>query len=101
MTWDDFALAFFSLDILQQAWPILWQGLVQTILLSLTVVPLGLIGGVTLAVLSTVRHPLVRWPLMAWVDTFRALPPLVLLVFVYAGLPFAGLERPRARSGCR
>ena len=92
MTWDDFALAFFSLDILQQAWPILWQGLVQTILLSLTVVPLGIIGGITLAVLSTVRHPLVRWPLMAWVDTFRALPPLVLLVFVYAGLPFAGLE---------
>jgi polar amino acid transport system permease protein len=92
MTWDDFALAFFSLDILEQAWPILWQGLVQTILLSLTVVPLGIAGGIALAVLSTVRHPLVRWPLMAWVDTFRALPPLVLLVFVYAGLPFAGLE---------
>ncbi len=92
MTWDDFALAFFSLDILREAWPILWAGFVQTILLSLTVVPLGLVGGIVLALLSTVRHPLVRWPLMAWVDTFRALPPLVLLVFVYAGLPFAGLE---------
>ena len=66
----------------------------QTILLSLTVVPLGLVGGIILALLSTVKHPLVRWPLMAWVDTFRALPPLVLLVFVYAGLPFAGLEVP-------
>jgi polar amino acid transport system permease protein len=92
MTWDEFAQAFFSREILLEAWPILWQGLVQTILLSLTVVPLGLAGGITLAVLSTVRHPLLRWPLMAWVDTFRALPPLVLLVFVYAGLPFAGLE---------
>jgi len=92
MTFEDFALAFFSLDILRQAWPILLDGLIATILLSLTVVPLGLIGGIVLALLSTVRHPLVRWPLMAWVDTFRALPPLVLLVFVYAGLPFAGLE---------
>jgi polar amino acid transport system permease protein len=92
MSFEDFALAFFSLDILGQAWPILLDGLVQTVLLSLTVVPLGLIGGVTLALLSTVRHPWVAWPLMAWVDTFRALPPLVLLVFVYAGLPFAGLE---------
>ena len=92
MTWEDFAFAFFSLHILGQAWPILLSGLVQTLLLSAMVVPLGLAGGVLLALLSTVRHPLVRWPLIAWVDVFRALPPLVLLVFVYAGLPFAGLE---------
>lgn len=92
MTFDDFLSAFFSLEILRQAWPILLDGLVQTILLSLLVVPLGLLGGVILAVLSTVHHPLLRWPLMAWVDLFRALPPLVLLVFIYAGLPFAGLE---------
>ncbi len=92
MTLDDFLLAFFSWDILRQAWPILLSGLGQTLLLSVIVVPLGLAGGVLLALLSTVRHPLVRWPVMAWVDTFRALPPLVLLIFVYAGLPFAGLE---------
>ena len=92
MTWDDFTLAFFSLDILRQAWPILLSGLVQTLLLSAMVVPLGLAGGVALALLSTARSPWVRWPLMAWVDVFRSLPPLVLLVFVYAGLPFAGLE---------
>lgn len=92
MTWDDFVLAFFSLDILRQAWPILLSGLVQTLLLSAMVVPLGLAGGVALALLSTARSPWVRWPLMAWVDVFRSLPPLVLLVFVYAGLPFAGLE---------
>ena len=51
-----------------------------------------LVGGLVLAILSTVRNPWVRWPLMAWVDVFRAMPPLVLLVFIYAGLPFAGLE---------
>jgi polar amino acid transport system permease protein len=55
-------------------------------------VPLGIAGGALLAMLSTVRHPWVRWPLMAWVDFFRAFPPLVLLIFLYAGLPFAGLE---------
>jgi polar amino acid transport system permease protein len=92
VTLDDFLLAFFSLDILRQAWPILLDGLWRTVALSLLVVPLGLLGGVLLALLSTVRHPLVRWPLMAWVDLFRALPPLVLLVFLYAGLPFAGFE---------
>jgi len=89
---DDLLLNFFSLEIIREAWPIRLQGLWQTVLLSLLVVPLGLAGGVMLAVLSTVRTPWVRWPLMVWVDLFRALPPLVLLVFVYAGLPFAGIE---------
>ena len=89
---ENFVEAFFNLQILAEAWPILLDGLGQTLLLSAAVVPLGLIGGLILAILSTVKNPWVRWPLMAWVDVFRALPPLVLLVFVYAGLPFAGLE---------
>lgn len=89
---QDFLDAFFNIQILMEAWPILLQGLGQTLLLSAVVVPLGLLGGMILAILSTAKTPWVRWPLMAWVDVFRALPPLVLLVFVYAGLPFAGLE---------
>ena len=89
---NDFIETFFSLDILRQAWPILLQGFGQTLLLSAITVPLGILGGLVLALLSTIRNPWVRWPLIAWVDVFRALPPLVLLVFVYAGLPFAGIE---------
>ncbi len=83
---------FFNLGIIVAAWPILLQGLLTTAALSLLVVPLGIIGGAVIAMLSTVRHPWVRWPLIAWVDFFRAFPPLVLLIFLYAGLPFAGLE---------
>jgi polar amino acid transport system permease protein len=83
---------FFNTGIVVAAWPILLQGLLTTAGLSLLVVPLGVIGGAVLAMLSTVRHPWVRWPLIAWVDFFRAFPPLVLLIFLYAGLPFAGLE---------
>jgi polar amino acid transport system permease protein len=83
---------FFNADILKQAWPIILAGLGNTVLLSLVVVPLGLFGGLILAMLASVRKPWVRWPLMAWVDFFRAFPPLVLLIFFYAGLPFVGLE---------
>ena len=84
---------FLNLDIARQAWPILLAGLGNTLLLSVVVVPLGLVGGLLLAVLATsFHHPLVRYPLMAWVDFFRAFPPLVLLIFLFAGLPFAGLE---------
>ena len=83
---------FLNPEIIAAAWPIIVAGLLNTILLSLIVVPLGLFGGLVLALLASVRHPLVRWPLMAWVDFFRAFPPLVLLVLLFAGLPFAGLE---------
>lgn len=89
---QDFLDAFFSFEIMREASPILIQGFWQTILLSALVVPLGILGGIILAVLSTFQHPLVRWPLRAWVDTFRALPPLVLLIFLFAGLPFLGLD---------
>ena len=83
---------FFNPGIIVEAWPIVMAGLWNTVLLSMTVVPLGLCGGLILASLTSVRSPLVRWPLMAWTDFFRAFPPLVLLIFIYAGLPFAGLE---------
>ena len=89
---NEFAFTFLNLEIIRAAAPILWQGLASTLLLSALVIPLGLLGGIALALGSTIRHPAVRWPLMAWVDVFRALPPLVLLVFLYAGLPFAGIE---------
>jgi len=84
--------AFFNIEIIVAAWPVVMAGLWNTVVLSLMVVPLGLIGGVILALLASVRTPLVRWPLMAWTDFFRAFPPLVLLIFIYAGLPFVGLK---------
>jgi len=89
---DDFIQAFLNLDIVREASPILWQGLWQTLLLAVMVVPLGIVGGVMLALLSTASSRWVRWAAAGWVDLFRAIPPLVLLVFLYAGLPFAGLD---------
>ena len=63
---------FFNPGIIAASWPIVLAGLRNTVLLSLLVVPLGLAGGLILALLASVKHPAVRWPLMAWVDFFRA-----------------------------
>jgi polar amino acid transport system permease protein len=89
---EEIVQSFFNAEIAQAAMPIVLAGLLNTVLLSLLVVPLGLIGGLILALLAQVKHPIVRWPLMAWVDFFRAFPPLVLLILLFAGLPFAGVE---------
>jgi polar amino acid transport system permease protein len=89
---EEIVQAFFNTEIAQAALPIVLQGLLNTVLLSLMVVPLGLVGGLILAMLALSKSRLIRWPLMAWVDFFRAFPPLVLLILLFAGLPFAGLE---------
>src|SRR5262249_57043827 len=72
--------------------PVGARGLPQPRALALVVGPAGPLGGLVLALLASVKHPAIRWLLMAWVDFFRAFPPLVLLILLFAGLPFAGLE---------
>ena len=89
---EEMIQSFFNGEIAAAALPIVLDGLLNTILLSLMVVPLGFIGGLILALLAHARTPILHWLLMAWVDFFRAFPPLVLLVLLFAGLPFAGLE---------
>jgi len=89
---DDFVETFLNLQIAREAEPILWMGFLQTLLLAAMTVPLGAIAGTVLAVLLTRQSKWLRWPLIAFVDFFRAVPPLVLLIFLYAGLPFAGVD---------
>jgi len=83
---------FFNLDIMARALPLVLLGLRQTIVLCLIVVPLGLIGGLLFGLVSLAPSRLARWAMVAAIDFFRAVPPLVLLIFVYSGLPFAGIR---------
>lgn len=83
---------FFNVAIVLQAWPILIAGLWMTVKLCLVVIPLGLAGGLLVALLSTSKPRWLRWSVIPLIDFFRAVPPLVLLIFIYSGLPFAGVR---------
>lgn len=89
---EKLAEQFFNLEIMSAALPMLLKGLGATGLICLVVIPMGLAGGLVAALGSLARERWIRWPVIALVDFFRAIPPLVLLIFVYAGLPFAGLQ---------
>jgi polar amino acid transport system permease protein len=91
---------FFNLDIMRQAWPFLLRGFGMTLFLCAVVIPLGFAGGLAVALLSRARSRPLRWLMVGYVDLFRALPPLVLLIFVAAGLPFAGVDLPPLASVC-
>ena len=85
---------FFSAAILERVWPFLWRGVQMTVALSLVVVPIGLASGLAVAMLYHLHRKWLNRLLSAYVDFFRAFPPLVLLLFIYGGLPFLGLDLP-------
>ena len=93
---DSFLNNFFNIEVFQQVLPFLLQGLLTTIGLSLLVIPLGLIGGLAVALLATQsKSQSMRILIAVYVDVFRALPPLVLLIFIYFGFPFLGIDLPK------
>ena len=89
---DVFLFQFLNLDIMRQAWPLIFDGAKMTLLLCLAVIPLGLAGGLMVATGAISHSRPVRLVTKAYVDFFRAVPPLVLLIVIYSGLPFAGIR---------
>ena len=85
---------FFNLEVLLKVHPLLLKGLWMTLQLCLLVVPLGVIGGLVVAIAYSFHVRWLNWLLIAYVDFFRSFPPLVLLILVFYGLPFLGLEVP-------
>lgn len=86
--------AFFNVEILKATAPYLWAGFKMSFLLTLVVVPLGVAGGLAVALLGRTRIRAFRWLVAFYVDFFRAFPPLVLLMFIAFGLPFTGIDLP-------
>lgn len=83
---------FFNLEIMAKALPLMLSGLWMTAKLCAAVIVLGLGGGLLVALANLSPRRWLRLPSIVFTDIFRALPPLVLLIFIYSGLPFAGVE---------
>jgi len=91
---EHFLDSFFNIAVLKATWPFLWRGFLMTLQLCAVVVPLGVLAGAALAVLYSFRMRWLNWCLIVYVDFFRSIPPLVLLIFLYYGLPMMGFEVP-------
>ena len=72
----------------------LTKGAGYTILVTIASVLAGLIIGLLMAVLSTLRWKAVKVFLAAYAYVFRSIPVLVLLFIVFFGLPSAGIRIP-------
>jgi polar amino acid transport system permease protein len=86
------AQQFFNLAIMAKALPLVLTGLWTTLLICVVVIPVGIAGGILVAAASLSPRATLRRGMKLLVDVFRALPPLVLLIMVYSGLPFVGIR---------
>jgi polar amino acid transport system permease protein len=82
---------FFNREVLIGSIPILLRGLSNTILLGLTAVVFGTIAGVGLSLLRLYGAKPLRIAAMIYIDFFRAIPVLVVIVLIYYALPFFGI----------
>lgn len=85
---------FLNPGVMGESAGLLLRGLVVTVELALLVVPAGLALGACLAVAQTLAPKWLERVVSLGVDLVRAFPPLVLLVLVVHGLPFARIELP-------
>jgi polar amino acid transport system permease protein len=92
--WSRFVDTFFKWELIVQYSPAIARGVLTTIEIALAVVVTGIALGLVLAVLRTLRLLPVNALIVAFVDMFRALPPLVLVLLVFFGLPNVGINLP-------
>jgi polar amino acid transport system permease protein len=90
--WDKFLDTFFNTTVMAKYLPDILAGTVLTIELALLVVASGLLAGLILALVRSLGIRPINWLIIFVVDLFRSLPPLVVIVLIYFGLPSAGLS---------
>lgn len=90
--WQRFVDTFFNAQVMARYLPDILQGTLITIQLAALVIVSGLLAGLALALLRSAGLRPLNLLIVFTVDLFRALPPLVIIVFIYFGLPAAGLS---------
>ena len=90
--WDRFVETFFNAKVMAKYLPDIAYGMLITVELAALVIVSGLAAGLALALLRSLGFRPVNLLIVFVVDLFRALPPLVIIVFIYFGLPSVDLS---------
>jgi polar amino acid transport system permease protein len=91
---SDFIDTFFKPELIARYLPDILAGMAVTIEIAVLVVVAGIALGLGLALIRSLRWRIVNVPIVVFVDVARALPPLVLVLIVYFGLPNVGILLP-------
>lgn len=89
--WERFVETFFKPDLVSEYIDDIGRGMLVTCEIAALVVVTGIALGLTLAYLRAFRVRIVNVVIVILVDVLRALPPLVLILLVFFGLPSLGI----------
>ncbi len=87
-----FSETFLNAEVFLRVLPLLLSGLWMTVRLALAAMLFGLPAGLLVAVLRLYAPGPVRVLAVGFIDVFRALPMLILLILLYYALPFMGVR---------
>jgi polar amino acid transport system permease protein len=90
--WERFLDTFFNTKVMAKYAPDIAYGMLITVELAALVIVSGLAAGLALALFRSLGFRPANLILVFVVDLFRALPPLVIIVFIYFGLPAVDLS---------
>lgn len=90
--WDRFVETFFRPDLIAQYGGAIGEGVIVTCEIAVLVVFFGIAFGMALAILRAYKNKVVSALIVVFVDLLRSLPPLVLILLIYFGLPTVGLS---------
>ena len=97
--WGEMGFLFFNLEMIQKAWPTLVEGFWTTLLLAVCAAVMSTIIGLLLAIFRSFENPVLNFFIIAYVDFFRAMPIIVLMMLIYYALPFMGIRLSAILSG--
>lgn len=97
--WNEMGDLFFNLKIIGKAWPTLVKGFWTTLLLAVSAAVLSTVIGLGLAVFRSFNNPVLNFFIIAYIDFFRAIPIIVLMMLIYFALPFMGVMLSAIMSG--
>lgn len=87
-----FLFTFFNSSVAAQFLPSLVTGALVTLEVGLAVVVTGIVLGISLAIARATDVRAIVCLVVAFADNLRSLPPLVILMVMYFGLPAIGLQ---------
>jgi polar amino acid transport system permease protein len=90
--WERFLDTFFNTKVMAKYAPDIAYGMLITVELAALVIVTGLAAGLVLALVRSLGFRPLNLLIVFTVDLFRALPPLVIIVFIYFGLPAVDLS---------
>jgi len=97
--WGEMTDLFFNGKIIEKAWPTLITGLWTTLLLAVSSAVMSTIVGLLLAIFRSFNNPVLNFFIITYVDFFRAMPIIVLMMMIYYALPFLNIRLSAVMSG--